>query len=271
MYDPPSIFEEQNQTMKRLMSTLPLSAAGAAIAVASLANPVHALAVFGNNITPITNTNSTVINDSNVDPNNGLPAPQRKAVGFTTDNRGWFLNKVTVGLVSLDSADSPIVEIRSDSSGTPGTTVVSLSRVTTLPGNGGRKNFDFAPTTATTLLANTTYWLYLSGNTYNWFENGPVDANGDAVEDINGNALPGNDPAAINGSGWLSQGYKFTGNGSVNWGTGNGLKNAFAIDATEITPVPFAFTPIPGLIISGIIGSVKRTRKSRNAKGVAEA
>ncbi|BAU15254.1 hypothetical protein LEP3755_58120 [Leptolyngbya sp. NIES-3755] len=247
--------------MKIKTDLLPLGVAGAAIVSLGWATPTHALAVFGNDILPITNTNSTVINDSNVDPNTGQPAPQRKAVGFTTDSRDWTLNNVTLGLVSLDSGDVPIVEIRSDNSGDPGTTVVTLSRTTALPGSGGRRNFIFTPTAATTLSPNTTYWLYVSGGTYNWFENGPVDQDGVALEDANGNALPGDLPTALNGSGWLSQGYKFTGNASLTWGTGNGLRNAFSIDADEITPIPFAFTPIPGLIVSGIIGGLKRARK----------
>ncbi|GAP98318.1 hypothetical protein NIES2104_48730 [Leptolyngbya sp. NIES-2104] len=248
---------------------MPLGATGAAIVSMGWAIPAHALAVFGNNILPITNTNSTVINDSNVDPNTGQSSPQRKAVGFTTNSREWTLNTVTLGLVSLDLGDVPIVELRSNNNGDPGTTVVSLSRTTALPGNGGRRNFIFTPTATTTLSPNTTYWLYLSGGTYNWFENGPVDQDGVALEDANGNALPGDLPTALNGSGWSSQGYKFTGNGSLNWGEGNGLRNAFRIDATEITPVPFAFTPIPGLIVSGIIGGVRRARNK--AKSTAEA
>jgi len=258
--------------MKTLMSALPLSAVGAAIAVASLAMPTHALIVFGNNISPITNTNSSVINDSNIDPGSGLPAPQRKAVASTTDSRSWMFNSAVLGLVSYDSADAPIIEIRSDNNGDPGAPVITLGNPNPTPTNGGRRNFTFTPTSGNTTLApNTTYWLYLSGSSYNWFENGPVDGDGVAIEDSNGSSLPGNLPSAQNSSGWTFVSYEFTGNGSPNWGSGNGLRNAFAIDATEIAPVPFAFTPIPGLIVSGIIGAARRVRKSRNSEGVAEA
>ncbi|WP_190379751.1 choice-of-anchor R domain-containing protein [Leptolyngbya sp. AS-A5] len=238
----------------------------------SWATSANALVTFGNQA-PITNTNASVINDNNNDPSTGQLSPQRKAVGFTTDSRNWTLNGVTLGLLSYDSADNAIIEIRSDSGGSPGTTLLTLNRPAIIPGGGGRRYFTFTPSGSNVLAANTTYWLYVSGSSYSWFENGPVDPiTGEAQEDASGNALPGPLPTAQNGSGWQFVDYKFTGNGSLNWGPGNGVRNAFSIDASEITPVPFAFSPIPGLIVSGIIGGVKRARsKSHQAKSTAEA
>ncbi|MGG6284425.1 PFE-CTERM domain-containing protein [Leptolyngbya sp. AN03gr2] len=246
--------------MKSKTSLLPLGAAGAAIVSLGWATPTHALSVIGNNLFPISNTNTSSINDSNIDPATSLPAPQRKAVGFTTDSRTWAFNFADLGLVGLDASDAPIVELREDSlsnPGNPGTAVVAtLGNFNPTPTGGGRNVFRVTSTSGSVVLApNTTYWLYLAGGAYNWYENGPTDP-------VTGLPTgPGDLPTALNSSGWAFVNYRFTGNGSLDWGAGNGIRNAFQIDADEITPIPFAFTPIPGLIVSGIIGGLRRARK----------
>lgn len=243
--------------MKTLMSALPLSAAGAAIAVASLAMPTHALAVFGNQLyttNPISN-NSSGIN------NTAAPNPQQKAVSFRTDSRAWTLNSVVLSLGQLDSADTPSIEIRADDGiGNPAATALfTLSNPALTDLVGDNDDFTFTATGGFNLAADTNYWLVVTGRSYAWLR-------------VGSGTLPSQTPAALNSSGWTSpSGYKFTGEGSPTWGAGNGIRNAFQIDATEIAPVPFAFTPIPGLIVSGIIGAARRARKSRNAEGLAKA
>ncbi|MBD1844842.1 hypothetical protein H6F89_15855 [Cyanobacteria bacterium FACHB-63] len=239
--------------IKNATRFLPLGAVGATMVSMSWATPTYALTVFGTPLNPFNITNASVINDQN-------SPPQQKAVGFTTDNQEWTLNSVTLSLLSYDTADIPfgVFEIRSNNpinGGQPGATHTILGNSNPTPTFGAPGNFTFTPTGGNTTLApNTTYWLVATGTSYSWTQN--IDAN----------------PTASNGSGWTFLDYKFTGNGSPDWGIGNSVKNAFTIDATEITPVPFAFSPIPGLIVSGIIGGVKRARsKSRQAKGTAEA
>lgn len=258
MYDSRSIFEEHNKTMKTLMSALPLSAAGAAIAVIGWTLPASALTVVGNDLwaptVPPISFGNPVENSTVLDNN------QKKAVSFTTDSRSWSLNFVRLSLLAYENTDNgAIVEIReNDSSSNPGSVLTTLINPVA-PSSGAVNNFNFAG--SFTFNPNTTYWLTLSsslGDAYNWVK-------------------PQNTVDPTSSQGWTYNGYKFlganeaTGGGSGTVWTSSSIFNAFQVDATEIAPVPFAFTPIPGLIISGIIGAARRARKSRNAEGVAKA
>jgi hypothetical protein len=248
VYDSRIISEEQNKAMKTIMSALPLSAAGAAIAVASWAMPSHALTTIGN-----------TLYDNGTNPFNqptGISTTsQSKGVSFTTDSRAWSLNSVRLTLTGFDDGDSPLIQIRADNAGDPSTALVDLGNPNPPPDIEGEvKDFTFTPLSAFSFAPNTTYWLVLSATTsniYNWVQ-------------LQNNRTP------TSTQGWSFNRYEFSTNGGTTWNTSS-IQNAFQIDATEIAPVPFAFTPIPGLIVSGIIGAARRARKSRNAEGVAEA
>ncbi|MBD1823234.1 hypothetical protein H6F51_12170 [Cyanobacteria bacterium FACHB-DQ100] len=239
---------------------LPLGTVGATIVGMGWAVPSQALDVYGNTLyVPINSDNGSGINTGN--------PTQLKAVSFRTDNRDWTLNSVALSLREFTSADTAAMQIRTNlpedpsnpsDTDNPSDTILYTLINPTVPGNGATNNFVFTAPGGSTLLANTTYWLVVTGNSFSW-----------------ANTINNDLPVAQNGSGWSSSPtatYRFQGTGSPTWSAGDGIRNSFRIDASEITPVPFAFSPIPGLIVSGIIGGVKRARsKSQQAKSTAEA
>lgn len=235
--------------MKTLINALPLSVAGAAIAVASLATPTHALTTIGNELY---NDGANPFSQ----PTGISTTSQSKAVAFTTDSRGWALNSVTLTLTGFDDLDSPLIQIRADNNGDPSSTgLVTLGNPNPVPDEEGTvKDFTFTPLTAFEFAPNTTYWLVVASATdsiYNWAA-------------LSRNTTP------TSTQNWTFSRYEFSTDRGATWRSSS-IRNAFTIDATEIEGVPFAFTPIPGLIISGIIGGVRRARKSRDVEGAAEA
>lgn len=233
--------------MKIQKSLLPFGVAGAAIVSVGWANPAHALVTVGTDLyDPVTN--------NFVQPS-GISNTQFKAVAFTTDNSSWTLDAVRLSLTGFDSGDSPLIQIREDNAGDPGAALVDLGNPNPVPTSSGAiRNFTFTPTAAFTFNANTTYWLVLTATTasiYNWAE-------------LENNSVP---PASTTQP-WSFVGYEVQNETNPTW-TSSSIQNAFQIEATEITPIPFAFTPIPGLIVSGIIGGVRRARNK--AKRTVEA
>jgi hypothetical protein len=224
--------------MKIKTNLLPLSVVGAAISAFGWATPTHALTVFGNPLNPSPG-------------GAGIDGTLTRAVNFRTSASDWTINSVVLSLSNIDAGDVPIVEIRGNSGTAPDSTVVATLINPSFTGLANVvDNFTFNAS-GVALTANTDYWLVVSGENFSWSRS------------------TGSLPTASNGSGWTSpSGYRTSLDGTT-WGaSGNNATNAnaFQIDANEITPIPFAFTPIPGLIVSGIIGGVRRARnKARRA------
>jgi hypothetical protein len=241
--------------MKTLLSTLPLSAAGAAIAVAGWMSPAFALTVVGNQLWEAGSPGPPPVFGNPVQNSTVLDDNQKKAVSFTTDSRTWSLDSIRLSLLAYESNDNgAIFELRAnDNSGDPGSLLLTFANPPA-PSSGEVNNFNL--TGSFTFNPNTTYWLVLSsslGDAYNWVK-------------------PQLTVAPTSSQGWTYNGYKFLGASEASGGgtgtvwTNSGIFNAFEVNATEITPIPFAFTPIPGLIVSGIIGGIKRSKKSRKAE-----
>lgn len=228
-------------------SILPIGAAGVAIAAISWATPSHALITLGNQLYNA----STNPFDGATGETTGISANiQQKAVAFNTGSTGWQINAITATLVGYENLDAPLIQLRADDgAGNPASTAILTfalppSPAPTSAGNIG--NFTFSASSAVPLAPNTTYWLLFSTSTsriYNW---------------VALNNFPSSVPTSTQG--WNFTGYKFSDDGAVTWQSST-VQNAFNIDAT---PVPFGFTPIPGLIVSGFIWGANRLRRSRS-------
>ena len=87
---------------------------------------------------------------------------------FTTGSgTGWTFDKLTLGMLRKNGADpateSVTVELLTDSSGSPGTLITTLSGPAIPITAGVAEDFDFTPDAATTFLPNTTYWVRVTG------------------------------------------------------------------------------------------------------------
>lgn len=132
------------------------------------------------------------------------------AMGFTTGSSSISLTDVELVLtLQAPASDAPLLQLRSNASGAPGVSLLTFTNPTL--SSGTDLTYTFTPSSAFTLQANTTYWLYLtsSSSTGAYFE------------------WAGGNPAVTP-----------TGSGATYSGTTTGVVDNFQIDGQPAVLVP---------------------------------
>jgi hypothetical protein len=197
------------------------------------------------------------INDSNstfnIDPT-GI-----KGVGFTLPTgSNYSLNDIVLRLGNYNSSfDTPLLQIYADSAKTStnpnGATLQGVTFTKPTSSSNAIGNFTFTPNSAFTFLADTRYWLRLSGTTGSNF-------------DWSG-SFPGITPTGI--AGITVNGFQLSGNGGTSY-INSTVLNTFQINATAAaaTAVPEP-TSLPGYVtLLGGLLAARKIVKFRTAKKV---
>jgi hypothetical protein len=188
--------------------------------------------LIGNNPSTTSFGNGTIINVFG-----------QKAAGFTLPKGfDYTLDSITLRLsVYTDATRNPLLQIYADpaktSSNPNGTTLQSVLFNKPSSVSNSSNTFTFIPTSTFTFRADTRYWLLVDNNAPDLFWN----SNDDAAT---------NTPIGI--SGIIFEGYQASQDNGSNYFNGNGVTNAFDIQATQVaTPVPFDFDPSFGVAVLG--------------------
>jgi hypothetical protein len=91
-------------------------------------------------------------------------------IGFTTDATAYQLTNVVAVLSKVSDGDNISLDIRSNSSDSPGSLLANLTTTQMLLGNGNSSNITFTPSSTLTLQANTAYWITanITTGSVNW-------------------------------------------------------------------------------------------------------
>jgi len=101
-----------------------------------------------------------------------------KAAGFTMPaGSDYFLDNVTMRIEILDAANSPVIQIWSDSGGLPSASLMTLTNPTFTI--GGVATYVFTPPSQLTLQAGQTYWVLIyndsaGSDSFEWYANSPA-------------------------------------------------------------------------------------------------
>lgn len=202
----------------------------AAMAVAAAVPMASADVILGNY--PITNDGTQTADVDNL---------RQKALRFTMPaGVDYNITSIVLRLGNYHATDVPILEIR-DFNGTttsPGAGVVG-SFIAPLGGGAANADYSFAPSGSITLLAGSSYWIVLRGDSaatsFDWKA-----------------ASPGVTPTGI---ATFGPGNLFTSNGGTTWATSTTL-TSFVINGTPV--------PAPGVLamigVAALVGSRRRRR-----------
>ncbi len=129
------------------------------------------------------------------------------------------------------------------------TTLQSVTFTNPSSSNNAAATFNFTPTTTFTFLADTRYWLL-------------VDATADNYAWLRSNNSSSS-PTGI--SGIANNGFQFSPNNGASYSFLGGNTPIFGINATEVTAVPFEFSPVGDIAILGglWLGSKILKKKSK--------
>jgi hypothetical protein len=212
-----------------------------AASVLAFSAPVQAVTLFGN----YSSVNDTALLK--------LQNADQKAVGFTLPvGSDYTLNSITLRLANYNTTDgdAALLQIFADAprtSANPNGAILQ-SVVFNNPTSNSNLfgNFVFTPQTPFTFLANTRYWLLVdrTAGDFDWY----------------GNFGPSLLPTSTLGI--VSNRYQLSNNDGFTYGN-NTFFNSFQIDGTEVTAVPFEFSPALGVGVLGAAFMVKKKLKKK--------
>lgn len=160
----------------------------------------------------------------------------RKAVSFIVGSQAYVLDAAVLRMNYGSGA--PIVELRNDVGGAnPGNTVVASFNTPDANG-GGAQSYSFTPTAATTLSANTKYWLYVYGSDSNptlWYRSNP-------------NVTPAGPGAAFDA-------YRVSTDGGGSWSSTSAYNSFELLGHTPAIPEPSSLALIA---TAGLAAGVRR-------------
>jgi hypothetical protein len=144
-----------------MRSCLTKSLLGVAFMLLANAGLSYADTVIVSNLTAIVAGTGTIYSSG---------PPQSYAQEFVTGNSSVVLSSIIVPLGDASGTFTAAADLVADNSGLPGSSVLTLFTVPTIP-TGSATDLTFTPTSSVTLKANTDYWFVLSATgsgSYQW-------------------------------------------------------------------------------------------------------